>query len=126
MLFASLRSFAENVRFTAIRTEMDSCQVVGPRGLRRPLGDFSGNSRVAHSDRPQTAPAPWNLPALSPRPPQTDPKKHDERRYCVRRRRVISVPAYREALPSLTVLSRRSAGLGRGFGLLGVWFQDEG
>ena len=89
---------------------MDSCQVVGPRGLCRPLGDFLGNSRVAHSDRPQTAPAPWNLPASSPRPPQTDPKKHDDRRYCVRRSRVISVPAYQEALPSLTVLSRLSAG----------------
>ena len=37
MLSAPPRSSAENVRFTATRTEMDSCRVVGPRDLCRPL-----------------------------------------------------------------------------------------
>ena len=38
---------------------------------------------------------------------QTPPRQTQK---ALRRSRVISVPVYREALPSLTVLSRRSAG----------------
>ena len=77
------------------------------------------------------SPGPWNLPAWAPDTlGGTDPLKNPKRRQCswvwgpdfngltvpyrVRCSRVISVPVYREALPSLTVLSRRSAGgLGR-------------
>ena len=52
MLFASPRSSAENVRFTAKQAEMDYCRVVGPRGLCRPLDERQGSQQTLRLSHP--------------------------------------------------------------------------
>ena len=95
--------------------EMDYCRVVGPRGLCRPLDEKQG--------------FPTNTSPLAPcqgcsKAEQSRTTFREEAGGPLPRRtwgpslgkRVTSGLVYREALPSLTVLTRRSAGgLGRSF-----------
>ena len=89
MLSASPRSSAEKVRFTATRTEMHYCRVVGPRGLCRPLDEKQGFGRqgrqgagsffleireVARSDRPRRPRVPEICQPPLGLPPQTPQK----------------------------------------------------
>ena len=108
MLFTSLRS--STLQTTA---EMDWCRVVGPRGLCRPLDEKQGFP----TKNPPLGPCKSRSKCNHPCPGRDRcPLRQATgwRPYCVRRSRVISFPAYRETLPSFTVLLRPSAwGLGR-------------